>query len=640
MMSNGLQRTISWMRSVLVAVVLCSSGVALGQTPEVIVELNRSRIYEGESVLFSVLLNHFENPKQPQLAGFEKDFDVQFRGSSSQRSVFNGRLVRNGVTYQFVLTPKRSGSLVLPEVTATNDGEKLTSKSLTLDVVPPEDQDLAILELEADRTAVYPLQPFTIKLRIAVKGFTGDFSDHNPLLALRGIAMPALSIPWVNDETLPDGIQASEKWEGWLGGYQDPRNRGGFSVNGIGGRLSFFDDRPLPFLPKANRTTRKDDDGNDAPYWEFEFARKFSSRQLGRFAFGPVSLKGTFVKNVDATGQAETEDVYAIARPLEITVKNPPEEGRPASYTGAIGEFQVATELVPTKAKVGDPMTLTMTIRGQGTLENAVAPDLAKFANVVEQFRIYDKPTGESSENSRQFTYSLRPEASGEISFPAIPFSYFDVKQEKYVTLKTDPIPLSIAVAQQMADNEIAMAASPGRKRSIEAQGGLLANITNRNELYDQSVNAPAWFITFGCMAGLFIVVTLVSDRMKQYLGDKQSIRRRGAPQRARQRLREAKSDAHGHDAKAAADHVQAAIIGLVADVLDIEEAGLATGDVESRLVELQIESDLAGRTRQLLAACDSARYGASDSALEGLGEEATELVEELVKALKTKKLL
>ena len=175
--------------------------------PEIIVELERSRICEGESVLYRVTLNHVENPSTPILEGFD-DFDVQPRGDQSLNSrkvmIINGRrseTIRYGRAYNFVLTPKRVGDLTIPAPTATVNGETLRGKSLVLRVTPPQEQDLAILEIRSDKVSVYPTQDFTVTLTIAVRELPAPYASRDPVAVLR--RNPALSIPWINDDTLP-----------------------------------------------------------------------------------------------------------------------------------------------------------------------------------------------------------------------------------------------------------------------------------------------------------------------------------------------------------------------------------------------------------------------------------------------------
>ena len=98
-----------------------AAGVqAAEDEPELLVELGRERIYEGESVQYEVTLNRVQDPQPPKLEGFE-EFQVEFLGErsldSQQITIINGRMtkdVRYGRAYRYALTPKRSGTLQIP----------------------------------------------------------------------------------------------------------------------------------------------------------------------------------------------------------------------------------------------------------------------------------------------------------------------------------------------------------------------------------------------------------------------------------------------------------------------------------------------------------------------------------------------
>ncbi len=106
--------------------------------------------------------------------------------------------------------------------------------------------------------------------------------------------------------------------------------------------------------------------------------------------FGPVTLKGTFAAGVDPVKGAIGKDIYAVAKALLVNIKDVPEEGRPENYIGAIGRFQFDADLAPRKAKTGDPMTLTLTLSGQGTLDSITAPDLSNIPQIADNFKIYE----------------------------------------------------------------------------------------------------------------------------------------------------------------------------------------------------------------------------------------------------------
>jgi len=616
---------------------------AADDEPELLVELGGERIYEGESVQYEVTLNHVENPQPPKLQGFD-EFQVEFQGErsldSQQITIINGRMtkiVRYGRAYRYVLTPKRAGTLRIPAPIAEVGTRTLTGRELTLEVVPPSDQDLARLELVLDRDHVYPMQPFTVRLTVAVKGLPDPVADRNPVTVLR--RLPALSIPWAHDESLPKGLHPDQAWDKWLTALQD--EGGGFSINNIGGQsaFSFFRDAPLSFLPAPRRTTRKTRSGQEAEYWEFDFVRKFVPQELGEFSFGPATLKGEFITGVDAASRAEMENVFAVAKPCTVTVRDAPAEGRPDSYIQAIGQFAVDTSLVPTEAKVGDPLTLTLTLRGEGTLDAARAPDLGQHAEVTASFRVYEA-SEETRPGARLFTYSLRPLQPGQVTFPAIPLSYFDVAQEKYVTLETRPIPLTVQQAERIGDAEIAVAPTARSAGTpLEArQDGILANIDDFGALRDQSVRPARWLTYVGLLGVAYLGIAVASRQLGRYFGDAGLQRRRAAPGRARQRLQAAQAEIQAGHGREGAEHLGAAIVGLVADMAGQLEAGMTSREVDGHLQAWAVDDDLRSRIAALLETCDGARYGASADAVRQVSQSTSEVLEQLIRMLKSER--
>ena len=282
------------------------------------------------------------------------------------------------------------------------------------------------------------MQPFELTLTIAVKDLPGDLKDRDPLSVQP--TPPALNVPWLADDQLPEGLAPEKSWREIL----EPlisRRSDGVQVNNIGTSsvFSLFENDATGFHPPPERTTRKDSNGVEVGYWEYRFTRTLIPRKLGQYQFGPVTLKGTFADGIE-NGQLVGRRIYALARGLEVTVKDVPLDGRPDSYIGAVGRFDVKAELAPTTARVGDPMTLTVTLTGQGTLADARPPAIAGLPGIDDAFRTYDA-TEESLSNARRFIYSLRPLSTDVTEFPRIPVSYFDVETEKYVTVTPTRFP-------------------------------------------------------------------------------------------------------------------------------------------------------------------------------------------------------
>lgn len=624
---------------------LATAAVAQAQEPEVLVELERPRIFEGESVRYQVTINHVEDPEPPLLEGFD-DFEVTPRGSHSLNSrsvtIINGQrseVVRLGRVFSYQLTPKKTGTLTIPAPQARVAGQVITGREFTLEVTPPGEQDLVQLEISTDRQEVYPLQPFLVTLTIRVKALPEPHAQRNPMTVQR--VAPSLEIPWVLDDTLPKGVRPEVSWTRWL---QPLRvEQGGFSINNVTSHsvFSLFDDRLTSFMPAFERVQRADKSGKQNEYWEFTLQRTFMGDRVGRFEFGPVILKGRFAGGLATGNRLVGEDVYVIAAPIEVQVKDVPAAGRPDSYVGAVGQFEVAGKLTPTQAKVGDPLTFTLEIAGEGTLDAITPPQLDRLPEVAEHFRVYEA-TSATQGKVRRFTYSLRPLDTQPKEFPPIPVSYFDVDRESYVTLHTEPIPLTIGEAERLTDDDIAIATAPAADgASQEARPeGLYANVDDVSALVDQSIHPRAWFTGVAAMAGLYLALVLGVWRARQHAGNEAQLRRRRARQAASEHLQTAQAEIAGENWRGAADHLRQAVTGLVAHAAQLSHAGLTTQEVIAELRELEVPEALIERARQLLEACDGARYGGSADSLRTLADDAGTLVDRLSHEFRERKRL
>jgi hypothetical protein len=634
---------VSLRTSHLVLQLLIASACAVpvtAQSPEVIVEIDRQQIYEGESFQYRVTLNHVDDPKAPDLTGFD-EFDVAPAGEQSinisKISIVNGRRtesVRRGRQYDYRLTPRKAGNLTIPAPTATVDGRTLTGRTLDVQVIAPEQQDTAILEYRVDRQSVYPMQPFTVSLTVATRALPGRFSDQDPLTVQQ--QPPVLAIPWLDDNQLAKQLESKQSWQQVLEPVMSRRGYG-FQVNSIGSSSAFslFENRAAGFHPAPRKVVRKDLEGNDADYWEYEFRRTFHATTSGPLKLGPVTLKGTFADTIENDRLTGTE-IYAVAGGLDIVVKNVPTEDQPASYIGAIGTFQLDTQLTPAAANVGDPVTLTIILTGEGNLQDARPPRIDSESTVSDRFRTYDA-TEETVGKSRRFVYSLRPLSADVTEFPSIPVSYFDVQAEKYVTLLTEAIPMEVREAEVLSGTEIV---AGGRRESNpnepeKSAGGIFANASQLSSLRNDRVRPLRWFAAWCIILFTGFGGSIGIGQIRRYAGDSGLALRKAAPATAAACLAEAENKLKDGDSAAASDAVRRSITGIVAAWADIPQDGLTGREATEYLSQMGVAAALIEESERLLQECDATRYGASEMALTELIFLARKLITELVGELR-----
>ncbi len=630
----------------LLGLVLACSGVvqAADYQPEVLVELERTRAYEGEPVRYQVTLNHVENPTPPDLSYLDSQFQVSLTGERPMNSSFvriiNGQrseTIRRGTAYIYTLIPKATGLLTIPGPKVEINGQTIEGRNLMLEVLPADQQDTVKMRLSVEPESVYPTQPFTVTLSVTIKALPEPYASRDPL----GVQSkpPVLSIPWATDDSLPEGLEPSENAQRWLTSLHNRDD--GFSINRLrsSSLMSFFESNLLTFKPSPRRVTLADAAGKETDYWVYDFKRTFVPSRIGDYSFGPVTLQGQFATDA-RDGQMVGEAIHAAAAPVEVTIKQVPDQGRTGHYCGAIGRFDSLTAtLTPTEVRVGDPMTLTLTLTGSGSLDNLTVPDLSKMPQIAKHFKTYEG-TLETKGSTAKFVYTLRPLDEEIQEFPPVAISYFDVKTDHYNTLESQPVPIKVDKAEKLSDSQIVGAAAGPRRNGHEleiSREGIFANKTDANLAYDQRVRVKYWAAALGLLGVGYVAIFLTTRRLRTWLDDQPRSRRRTAVSRARHRLHHGSELLKHQKMQEGADEIRLAVCGLIADLDDTCESGMTTTDACRKLEDFGLESELVKRIGRTLETCDATRYAGSAAAV-GLADEADELLDEMVDSLKKRK--
>jgi BatD DUF11 like domain len=620
--------------------------LAAENRPEVLVQLDRERVYVGEPVTYQVILNHVKNPTPPDLSYLADQFTVHMTGGQPMNSSFvqiiNGKRtekIRRGIAYFYSLTAKSAGVLTIPGPSVEVDGQTIRGQALTLQVVPASLQDTVKMDITVEPAEVYPTQPFTVTLTVLVKSLPEPISGRNPL----GVQStpPMLSIPWVADNELPDGVKAKQDTRAWLNSLHNSQS--GFGINRLRGSspMSFFESRPLTFEPSPSHVMRKDAAGEMVDYWQYKFSRTFVASRIGSYTFGPTTLEGEFGTGLSG-GRLEGEEIHLAASPIEIAVKQVPQANRPNGYCGAIGSFSsLESTLNPTDIRVGDPVTLTLTLEGTGSVDNISVPDLAKVPAIAKNFKTYEG-TLETKGSTAKFVYTLRPLDEGVTEFPQISVAYFNTKTDSFATVESAPIAIKVTKAEKLSTSQIVGTSGGGRNANHDLQlsrEGIFANKTNLDEVHDQSVRPEYWLAAIGGLGLLYLIIYFGTRKMRTLIQDKSRIRRRSAVSRARHRLNEGTKLLHSRKVEQGADEIRLAICGLLADLDDSCESGMTPGDARRKLEDFELETELVNRVGKALETCDATRYSGNGGA-DNLADEAGSVLDDMVHSLKNRKLL
>jgi BatD DUF11 like domain len=145
-------------------------------------------------------------------------------------------------------------------------------------------------------------------------------------------------------------------------------------------------------------------------------------------------------------------EVAVETRPATLEVVPLPKDGRPDDFGGAIGKFEMEAAVSPKKAGPGDPVTLRVTISGQGNFEAMGAPVLTDD----EGWRTYPptekfEPTDQVNfVGSKTYEFSLVAREDREKT-PGVRFAFLDPDTGKYELLTQEPFAIQASAGQAPA---------------------------------------------------------------------------------------------------------------------------------------------------------------------------------------------
>jgi hypothetical protein len=185
--------------------------------------------------------------------------------------------------------------------------------------------------------------------------------------------------------------------------------------------------------------------------------------RAGEFALEPATLNVTEVTRWqrDLFGgrrPADSRRIFAQDVPRTLVVKAPPDRDRPASFAGAVGRgFALEVTADRSVVQLGDPITLTLTIRGDGNLANVALPALAgEHGFSPSQFRLPEGDvSGEIRGDAKVFKLPVRVLDDGVREIPALRYSWFDPELRRYQTSESRPIALSVRPAQVISAADV-----------------------------------------------------------------------------------------------------------------------------------------------------------------------------------------
>ena len=332
------------------------------------------------------------------------------------------------------------------------------------------------------------------------------------------------------------------------------------------------------------------------------------------------------------------QNVLLRSEALEFEVLPLPEQGRPAEFTGAVGRFALDVQARPTTLPAGDPVSLRITVEGQGNMDAVRLPEIVVPAGI----KVYDPEVTEEVrvENGlhggrRAYEYILIPESGGMLEIPPIHFAYFDPGAGAYRVVRSEPIFINSQGTAAEEPEGYGLS-----RRDIQAVGEDIRYIKpDAGELGDSGfLYQSGIFWTLQGLVPLAFLGLLFHQRHHQRLeGDVAYARRRRARGEAGRRLKRARELLAEEQSAEFHAEIQRAVLAFLGDRLNLAAAGLTRDSCARALAEGGVEPKLIDRIGDLLSRCDFARFAqasASRAEMEQVRAHAEQIITRLEKAI------
>ncbi|MEO8950502.1 MAG: BatD family protein [Chthoniobacterales bacterium] len=143
-------------------------------------------------------------------------------------------------------------------------------------------------------------------------------------------------------------------------------------------------------------------------------------------------------------GIPEQRQIDMKSQTVAVEIKPLPPNS-PASFSGAVGNFGLTTDVKPKKAQIGDPLTVTAVISGRGNFDRVNSPTIEddRGWHTYPPSAKFQPDDDVGLSGTKSFEMVLTPNEN-KTAVPPLLFSYFDPLKERYITLNSEKLPITI----------------------------------------------------------------------------------------------------------------------------------------------------------------------------------------------------
>ena len=322
----------------------------------------------------------------------------------------------------------------------------------------------------------------------------------------------------------------------------------------------------------------------------------------------------------DPFGRSEIVEYPAKSNTLKVDVIPLPDNSKPASFRGAVGNFNFSASIDKQKTKTNEPITLKFDISGTGNLKLLELPPF----ELPNGFEKYDPKTDEQINRSgkiggtKKAEYLLIPRIAGAREIPVIEFSYFDPETKSYKTIRSKSFNVEIEQGQGSAEDY------GDQQNILQLENDIRYIKTKFDDVEFQGdvliLKPEFWAASILPMISAFVLIGW-KRKQDKLSGNQQLLRYSKAEKVARKRFKTAKKLLDVKNIELFYSEISQALFGYLEDKFHIPKSEFTLDRAADELLKRNIKPELVEKMKTNAQKCEFIRFAPGTNPSQAMNE-------------------
>lgn len=506
----------------------------------------------------------------PKVSGLEVVNQGSSQFSSFSTTIVNGQMTSEQtitLVWTFTVIVSKEGKLTIPAATVKVDGKTYSSNKLTLNVGkgaavasnnsgnnPTTITKDLLINLTTDKTTAYIGEPIYAYCKL-YSAYNISLNEFNP---------STFDNFWIKKLPMPNSIKAEEE-----------------KINNKTYLTAVLDKRVI-------------------------FPQK-----TGSIKIEPYSAT---LQLYDGWGfPAQQKKVVSNSK---VIVVKPLPANKPATFTGAVGAFDIDISADLSNVEIDQAITIDFNISGVGNFGLFDLPEVtlpATFERLEPDFSESLDIQSNGVNGYQSAKYVFIPRVPGEYYVKPISFSFFDLQQEKYITLQTDSIKITVVGDSSSANsynNQVVQTDPTQLGDDIRYIKSSLSLKPHNNFFFGKTSFWMSYIIPFLTFAFL---IFFLRKKIKEN-ADLKLVKSKKADKVSKKRLKIAENYMNIHEDEKFYEAVSLALWGYVSDKMSIPRSELTRETVTETLKSNNVDEQIISDFVKIIDNCEIARFASEAS--------------------------